>query len=174
MCPAKMIQIILMFIGAIIGATAVVVAPVVLAADFVSVVVGEGMYAGNIALNSVYLSLWGAPPGIVESTILPGTAIQLWEGLDYAAAADLPLPVRKREELESRREFGTIQENLDHFFGSEVINTFADGRTIYVGRGTKDGWGSFGLLEGFHAFKLRTDTRGSSVHDQTDVKAGCK
>jgi hypothetical protein len=136
MCPAKMIQIILMVIGAIIGAVAVTVAPFVLAADFTAAIVGEGVYAWNIALNSAYLSLWGAPPGIVESTILPGTAIQLWEGLDYAAAADLPLPVRKREELESRREFGTIQENLDHFFGSEVINTFAD----YL-RGTRhQGW----------------------------------
>jgi hypothetical protein len=82
--------------------------------------------------------------------------------------------MRKREELESRSKFGTVQENLDHFFESEVINTFADGRTIYVGRGTMDGWGSFGLLEGFHASELRTDTRGSSVYEQTDVKAGCK
>jgi hypothetical protein len=167
MCPAKMIQIILMVIGAIIGAVAVTVAPFVLAADFTAAIVGEGVYAWNIALNSAYLSLWGAPPGIVESTILPGTAIDLWAAVDAAAAAGFPM--RKREELESRSKFGTVQENLDHFFESEVINTFADGRTIYVGRGTMDGWGSFGLLVGVHASKFRTDTRGSSVHEQTDV-----
>jgi hypothetical protein len=109
----------------------------------------------------------GAPAGLPEIAIVLGTAIQLWEGAYAAAAAGFPM--RKREELESRSKFGTVQENLDHFFESEVINTFADGRTIYVGRGTMDGWGSFGLLVGVHASKFRTDTRGSSVHEQTDV-----
>jgi hypothetical protein len=45
MCPAKMIQIILMVLGAIMKAVAVVVAPIVLAAYFTAAIAAEGVTA---------------------------------------------------------------------------------------------------------------------------------
>jgi hypothetical protein len=184
MCPAKIIQVILIVFAAILT---------IATFAFGSLPpIGEMLYAGtyplseqlyiwldNLAITGIYRGhaiviqrlsdrlFWYANhrwiPWVARHFEAWTGAGEVIDGFNFAKR-DTPEP----EETEA-------QKNLDAAYESKIPETFAGDRDIYIGRDPNyPSWGTFGIFETFRASQLRADDDGSSVYEQTDVKAVCK
>jgi hypothetical protein len=167
MCPAKLIQIILMAIVAFIAVAAIafvaVAAPVLGMMTATATVSQTAQYAMwqtvSQALTHVNLMAVGGTSAIAQR-VVPTVLSGIWH---------LAGGLKKRS--------GYLQQNYDAAYESWIDSAFGVGSDAPVGLQAYDPsyqHGAFGLVEGFQTSELNADARGSSIYEQADVKAGCK
>lgn len=202
MCPAKIVQIVMLVITAIMLIATFVVTAILSPA--LPILAGGSAATGSAATGSAasgtfaaQLAADAAMLGETMGSVWMNHALSIinlgWEffGMPYRAGGlltiwEVPLtpPVLALRRLVRKQDVGigesnhTIEDDVRDFYNDLIDRTlspFYPAPVLSADKMTPDvRSGAYGMVEGFVASDLQDRTDGSSVYEQVEVKSGCK